>query len=398
MSGPGFDIIFFWVARMMMKSASFLNKTPFKEVYIHALVRDKAGNKMSKSRGNVIDPITIINKFGADSLRFTLSLMAAQGRDIKLSEDNVKINRNFVTKIRNAFNFLNKNKCFNLDRDIPSELKCEVIVWIFKLRNEYMSRIETNIKKYRFNDASKDIYKFVKNIYCDWYLEFIKIYLNYEDNYKIINEIKTCASVVFIDILKVAHPFMPFMTDDIYTNYLGSKKFLMQENWPSKINFNLKQKSFSDIENVIDIITQCRNIKASLKIDPKLIVDFYYISQEFISLKKNYILINKAAKINLVPFEKKFHKSSSLVKFIYKKIVFHVNKNQIKNENIHTKSEDFLKEKLLSIENDILILKEKVENKEFLKKAPSLVVEKFKNKMKEKISLKEKISIQLKSL
>ncbi len=108
----GFDIIFFWVARMMMQSVNFTNKVPFKNVYIHALVRDQYGNKMSKSKGNVIDPLNIIDKFGADALRYTLSLMAAQGRDIKLSEENVKINRNFITKIRNAYNFLNKNGCF----------------------------------------------------------------------------------------------------------------------------------------------------------------------------------------------------------------------------------------------------------------------------------------------
>ena len=108
----GFDIIFFWVARMMMQSVNFTNKVPFKNVYIHALVRDQHGNKMSKSKGNVIDPLNIIDKFGADALRYTLSLMAAQGRDIKLSEENVKINRNFITKIRNAYNFLNKNGCF----------------------------------------------------------------------------------------------------------------------------------------------------------------------------------------------------------------------------------------------------------------------------------------------
>ena len=112
----GFDIIFFWVARMMMQSANFTNKVPFKNVYIHALVRDQHGNKMSKSKGNVIDPLNIIDKFGADALRYTLSLMAAQGRDIKLSEDNVKINRNFITKIRNAYNFLNKNGCFEISK------------------------------------------------------------------------------------------------------------------------------------------------------------------------------------------------------------------------------------------------------------------------------------------
>ena len=239
----------------MMQSVNFTNKVPFKNVYIHALVRDQHGNKMSKSKGNVIDPLDIIDKYGADALRYTLSLMAAQGRDIKLSEDNVKINRNFITKIRNAYNFLNKNKCFEDSKIEDYDFSNKVNLWLLKFFNNYTDSITSNIENYKFNEASKDIYKFTKNIFCDWYLEIIKIYLNKENDESIKEEIRACASLVFKNILKLAHPFMPFMTDDIYKNYLHNNNFIMEERWPSIISFNFEEKSFNEVEDIIKIIT-----------------------------------------------------------------------------------------------------------------------------------------------
>ena len=392
----GFDIIFFWVARMMMQSANFTNKVPFKNVYIHALVRDKYGNKMSKSKGNVIDPLNIIDKFGADALRYTLSLMAAQGRDIKLSEENVKINRNFITKIRNAFNFLNKNGCFEISKTTDNHFNNKINVWILKLLNNYTNSITHNIENYKFNEATKDIYKFTKNIFCDWYLEFIKIYLNNENNESIKEEIKLCASMVFKNILKLAHPFMPFMTDDIYVNYLNNKNFIMQEEWPSNISFNFIEKNFNEVEGIIDVITACRNIKASLKVEPRNIIEIFYNVDNSV-IKNNYILINTLGRIKLTQVKNEEINSTNFMKFINTNFIFYINKKQVENKNVLSKDSKLLEEQLLNLEKDILVLKNKVGNNEFLKKAPPIVVEKFKNKMKQKLSLKNKILTQIKS-
>ena len=392
----GFDIIFFWVARMMMQSVNFSNKVPFKNVYIHALVRDQHGNKMSKSKGNVIDPIDIIDKFGADALRYTLSLMAAQGRDIKLSEENVKINRNFITKIRNAYNFLNQNGCFETPKKKSYDFNSNVNIWILKLFNNYANSITSNIENYKFNEAAKDIYKFTKNIFCDWYLEFIKIYLNNENNDGIKEEIKVCASIVFKNILKLAHPFMPFMTDDIYVNYLKNENFIMQEKWPSNISFNFIKNSFNEVEDIIKVITASRNIKASLKIEPRNIIEIFYTLDHLV-IKKNTLLINTLGRIKLKQVKKEEINNKTFLKFINTNLIFYISKKQIENKKVLSKDNKILEEQLLNLEKDILVLKNKVENDEFLKKAPPIVVEKFTKKMKQKLSLKNKILTQIKS-
>ncbi len=390
----GFDIIFFWVARMMMQSANFTNKVPFKNVYIHALVRDQYGNKMSKSKGNVIDPLNIIDKYGADALRYTLSLVAAQGRNIKLSEENVKINRNFITKIRNAYNFLNKNKCFEISKKTNYDFDSKLNVWIVKLLNNYTNSITSKIENYKFNEATKDIYKFTKTIFCDWYLEFIKIYLYNENNENIKEEIRVCASMVFKNILKLAHPFMPFMTDDIYVNYLNNKNFIMQEEWPRNISFNFIESSFNEIEGVISIITACRNIKASLKVEPKNTIDIFY-NEDYLVIKNNLLLINTLGRIKLTQVKNEEINKSNYMKFINTNFIFYINKKQVENKNVLSKDSKILEEQLLNLEKDILILQKKVDNDKFLKKAPPIVVEKFKKKMKQKLSLKDKILTQI---
>ncbi len=392
----GFDIIFFWVARMMMQSVNFINKVPFKNVYIHALVRDQYGNKMSKSKGNVIDPLDIIDKFGADALRYTLSLMAAQGRDIKLSENNVKINRNFITKIRNAYNFLNKNNCFENSKTKDYDVKNKVNLWILKLLNNYINSITSNIENYKFNEATKDIYKFTKNIFCDWYLEFIKIYLNDENNESMKEEIKACASIVFKNILKLAHPFMPFMTDDIYTNYLNNKNFIMEEEWPKDISFNFIENNFTEVEEIIKIVTVCRNIKANLKIEPRNTIEIFY-NLEHLVIKNNLLLINTLGRVKLTQVRNEEINNKNFMKFINTNLIFYINKKKIENKNILLKDNKILEEQLLNLEKDILVLKNKVQNDEFLKKAPPIVVEKFTKKMKQKLSLKNKILTQIKS-
>ncbi len=400
----GFDIIFFWVARMMMKSTFFTKLAPFKEVYIHALVRDKLGNKMSKSRGNIIDPLNIIDKYGADALRFTLSSMAAQGRDIKLSEDVVKINRNFLTKIRNAFNFLNINRCFENKEIDLDRLRLDENIWILQKLNFFVKNMNNYIQTYRFNDASKEIYKFTKNIFCDWYLEFIKISLIKVKGSELENEIKYCASLVFNNTLKLSHPFMPFITDEIYTNYMRNKKFLMQESWPLENQIIPSKPIMNSIDKLIDIISKLRNIRATLNIPPKLITEVYCVTnsnknKNFLTTNENFINSLARVKFN-ISNEKTLKKlKGNFLKFIHKDNLFYIKKEKIDNQNIQLDNDlKILNSQLKTLEYDINLLKKKLENKDFIEKAPSKVIEKFQNKMKEKLILKRKIMEQIKSL
>ena len=386
-----------------MQAEEFTKKMPFKNVYIHALVRDKNGQKMSKSKGNVIDPLKLIDSFGADALRFTLALMAAQGRDIKLSEESVRLNRNFITKIKNAYNFLEKNKCFKSTDMNINEFLLDENIWIMNLMNSYIKKIDKNIKSYRFNDAAKDIFKFTKNIFCDWYLEFIKVVFQKEPYNSSHQEIMYCASLVFKNILKLSHPFMPFSTDDIFVNYLKSSKYLMITKWPEVKNFKSNKEKLNNIELLMSLVTMFRNIKASLKIEPKNIINLYYES----SNKKNSIFLKKfenyiysMGRVNIIHEENTDfnEKIENFLKFVENDFIFFIEKEQVNDGKLLEKDTRILNEQLDRLNKDISILNKKFENKEFLKKAPSKVIDKFKSKIKDKITLRKKIFDQIKSL
>ena len=220
----GFDIIFFWVARMLMMGNFFNKNTPFKKVYVHALVRDEKGQKMSKSKGNVIDPLELIKEFGADSLRFTLISMASPGRDVKLSKNRVTGNRNFITKIWSANNFLKLNSC-KLNKKINIKLiKTPINQWIFNEYIETQNKVSKNIESFRFDEAAKQVYQFVWHLYCDWYLEFLKPIFNSKNKAQI-NESKLFASFMMANILRLLHPFIPFFTEAVW-NKNNYKSFL----------------------------------------------------------------------------------------------------------------------------------------------------------------------------
>ena len=221
----GFDIIFFWVARMMMMGLHFMQKerpgapleevVPFHDVYIHALVRDASGAKMSKSKGNVIDPLALIDDYGADALRFTLAAMAAQGRDIKLSTQRVEGYRNFATKLWNAARFAEMNGCGSVANFNPKSAKETLNRWIAHETARAVAEVTEAIAGYRFNDAANAAYRFVWNIYCDWYLELAKPLLTGADGAA---KSETQAMVAFVrdEILKLLHPFMPFITEELW--------------------------------------------------------------------------------------------------------------------------------------------------------------------------------------
>ncbi|MDB9698900.1 valine--tRNA ligase, partial [Candidatus Pelagibacter sp.] len=296
----GFDIIFFWVARMIMFGMEFLEKEPFKDIYVHALVKDEKGQKMSKSKGNVINPLDLIEKYSADALRFTLLSMASPGTDVKLSEDRVKGYRNFLNKLWNANNFLITNSCdFSKIEEKPS-LTININKWIYSELIETKNKIEKNLKDYRFDEAAKNAYQFTWHSYCDWYLELSKTILFSEDE-KAKDEVRQVSAYVFKQILILLHPFIPFVTEEIWLNNKfdkSGKDFLMLANWPS--GEPKKDISTNQVEKIISIVSELRSFKNELSVGPGSFID---ISLESVSKKEqsffteNEVILKKLGRI-----------------------------------------------------------------------------------------------------
>ena len=261
----GFDIIFFWVARMMMMGLHFMKEIPFKDVYIHRLVRDAQGAKMSKSKGNVVDPLGVIDQYGADALRFTLARGAAQGHDIRLGPHDVENNRNFATKLWNAARFAEMNECATVEGFDPNSAKQTLNRWIAHETAKGIAEITGAIESYRFNDAAAAVYRFVWNIYCDWYLELAKPLLTGADERA---KAETRAMVAWARdaILRLLHPFMPFVTEELWAVTAAGKRaaLLALSDWPN-LDFS-DDKAEAEIGWVIDLVTAIRSVRAEMNI------------------------------------------------------------------------------------------------------------------------------------
>lgn len=211
----GFDIIFFWVARMMMLGLFVTDEVPFRHVYLHALVRDEKGAKMSKSKGNVIDPLDLMDRFGTDALRFTLAAMAAQGRDIKLSTQRVEGYRNFASKLWNAARFAEMNGCVRDATFRPDSVREPLNLWVLGEAGKAINEVTLALEAFRFNDAANAAYRFVWNVFCDWYLELAKPVLQGAEG-PAKQEVRAVVSYVLDQICKILHPFMPFLTEELW--------------------------------------------------------------------------------------------------------------------------------------------------------------------------------------
>ncbi|MDA9914501.1 valine--tRNA ligase [Alphaproteobacteria bacterium] len=376
----GFDIIFFWVARMMMMGIHFMDKeVPFKEVYIHALVRDEKGQKMSKSKGNVLDPLDLSSKYGADALRFTLTAMAAQGRDIKLSEERIAGYRNFSTKIWNGCKFLEFNDCISyIDKDIK-KIDLEVNKWIVKLYNDLNNRVKTAIKEYKFNDAADALYQFIWKDYCDWYIEFIKPILNNTDNLKDFEETKHVSINIMKNVLLMLHPIMPYVTEEILENLFKSSKFAISSTWPEPI-FN-KLSLNNSIDLVIKIISSIRSLRVEKNIPPnsKIDVIFKNVNKDKKDIiESNINLITNLAKLNDLTFvSEDITQTENFIISTVDEIVLMIPLQGL----IDTESEkNRLNKELSNINNEIDQISKRLNNQMFIDKAPSKVVQEVKNK------------------
>ncbi|HXP03160.1 MAG TPA: valine--tRNA ligase [Stellaceae bacterium] len=263
----GFDIIFFWVARMMMMGLHFRGEVPFRTVYIHALVRDERGQKMSKSRGNIIDPLDLIDRFGCDALRFTLSALAAPGRDIKLAESRVEGYRNFVTKLWNAVRFAEMNGAAVFDPGFdPRTCQLTINRWIASATRDCAMAVTQALEAYRFDDAANRLYAFVWGSFCDWYLEFSKPILQGGDA---AGQTETKATIgwVLAQIVHLLHPIMPFVTEEIWAQ-LGSRAtgMLLTAKWPELSPDLHNPQSAAEMEWVIAAISAIRGVRSEMNV------------------------------------------------------------------------------------------------------------------------------------
>jgi len=260
----GFDIIFFWVARMMMMGLHFMKEVPFHTVYIHALVRDEKGQKMSKSKGNVIDPLELIDAYGADALRFTLAAMAAQGRDIKLSKQRVEGYRNFGTKLWNAARFAEMNGVAHDPNHDPLAARVTVNRWIAGETARTEARVRAALEEFKFNEAAGALYQFVWNVFCDWYLELIKPILTGTDE-AAKAETRATAAWVMDQILILLHPFMPFVTEELWQQTGKRDNWLIVTNWPAYKGLG-DAAADAEMEWVIRFISEVRSVRAEMNV------------------------------------------------------------------------------------------------------------------------------------
>ncbi len=373
----GFDIIFFWVARMMMMGNYLIKKEPFKKVYVHALVRDEKGQKMSKSKGNVIDPLDIINKYGADSLRFTLISMAAPGRDVKLSEDRVKGYRNFLNKIWNANKFSKLNNCKISKKIKVKKTNLDVNKWIyFKLVNTNIEA-QKYIENFRFDEAARIIYHFVWHSYCDWYIEFLKPIFD-GNNKKNITESQNMLGYIHSNILILLHPFIPFFTEKVWKDFKFNnyyKTSLMFKDWNTEPMKSFS-KSFKKIDWLIDLVSGIRSAKVNLNVSPGAFID---VSTDELNLEKKAIIndnmrvFKRLGRVENIDNSKHENKG---VKIIVggETIILYFDQNLNLSEQ-----KQKLSSKIKDLENKTVSIKNKLKNKSFLKNAPKQIVRSEKN-------------------
>ncbi|MBN8606590.1 MAG: valine--tRNA ligase [Caulobacterales bacterium] len=393
------DIIFFWVARMMMLGMHFMKEVPFHEVYIHALVRDAKGQKMSKSKGNTMDPLDLIDKYGADALRFTLAAMAAQGRDIKLSEQRIEGYRNFGTKLWNAARFAQMNECAVWDQYDPRSPQQIVNKWIVGETAKAAAAVTRELEARRFNEAAGALYKFVWNIYCDWYLEFIKPLLNGDDEAAKL-ETRRTAAWVLDQILIMLHPFMPFITEEIWTRmgeYGATRaRMLIQENWPRLGDDLIDAAAEAEIDWMVRLIEETRSTRSELNVPAGAKIPLLLIGADATTearLERYQDLIDRMARLEYSTSAKDAPKGS--VTFVLDGATVALPLEGV--VDLPAEAARLAKD-IGKLEAEIAKMDAKLNNAEFIKKAPEEVVEELRERREDADASAAKLSHALKQI
>ncbi|MCR5859910.1 valine--tRNA ligase [Mesorhizobium sp. J428] len=378
----GFDIIFFWVARMMMMGLHFMDEEPFHTVYVHALVRDKNGAKMSKSKGNVIDPLELIDEYGADALRFTLAIMAAQGRDVKLDPARIAGYRNFGTKLWNATRFAEMNGVARNDEFWLADAKLTVNRWILTELTRAAREITSAIETFRFNDAAGAAYRFVWNTFCDWYLELLKPVFNGED-VSAKTESQAVAAFVLDEIYKLLHPMMPFMTEELWAHTAGEGQtrntLLCHAAWP-KPDFE-DTEAAAEINWLVDLVSGIRSVRAEMNVPPSAVAPLCVIGagkETEARLERHAAAIARLARVDKVGHSTAAPKASA--QMVLGEATFALPLGDL----IDVKAEAArLAKEIVKVEGEISRVEKKLDNPQFVAKAADEVVEAEREKLAE---------------
>ncbi len=378
----GFDILFFWVARMMMMGLHFMKDVPFHDVYVHALVRDAQGQKMSKSKGNVIDPLVMMDRYGTDALRFTLTAFAAQGRDIKLSEERIEGYRHFVNKIWNASRLVLMNiEGATLLEALPKEPERLAHRWILSRFQSVLDEVETALENYHFNQYAQCLYQFFWHEYCDWYLEVIKPDLYGEDpKAKVLAQ--TIAATLLKNLLILLHPVMPFVTEELSQRLPGARESLVKAAFPAKEPWRVNPQAEKDMGLLMDVITGIRNIRGEMNIAPgvRLEAVCLCVSEEEKSLlENNQQMLLDLARLNTVTvgLQGQMPKPKLAAGTVSAGVEAYVILEGVLDYESEAKRLD---KEIGKIQKELEGTRKKLANEDFLKRAPADVVEKEKEK------------------
>src|SRR5689334_20741131 len=390
------DILFFWVARMMMMGLHFMKEVPFHEVYIHALVLDKEGKKQSKAKGNVTDPLVIIDKYGADALRMTLAALAAQGRNIKLDEQRIEGYRNFGTKLWNAARFAQMNECAVWDRFDPKSPKQPVNKWIVGETAKAAGEVTRELEARRFNEAAGALYRFVWNVYCDWYLEFIKPLLNGEDEEAKL-ETRRTAAWALDQILTLLHPFMPFITEELWARLgdFGQKRegMLITGQWPQLSLELVDEKAGAEINWMVELISETRSTRSQLNVPAGAKIPLLLIGADSATqarLERYQDLIDRMARLEYSTSADAAPKGS--VTFVLDGATVALPLQGV--VDLPAEAARLTKE-IAKLEGEIGKMDQKLGNDDFVKRAPEEVVEELRERRDESGATLEKLSAAL---
>ncbi|MGA7385730.1 MAG: class I tRNA ligase family protein, partial [Methylocella sp.] len=391
----GFDIIFFWVARMMMMGLHFMGEVPFRDVYIHALVRDEKGAKMSKSKGNVVDPLHLIQTYGADALRFTLAAMAAQGRDIKLSAQRIEGYRNFGTKLWNAARFAEMNGCVFEAAFDPRQTTLPLNGWIVGATAKAIAEVTGATETYRFNDAANAAYRFVWNIFCDWYLELAKPLLQGADGP---GKVETRATTAFVreQIVKLLHPFMPFMTEELWaitaTKALPRASLLALAEWPELYDCE-NPEAEAEIGFIIDLVSEIRSVRAEMNVPSAAQIPLMLVntSPEAKSRVEDWDkTIMRLARLSEISFAPEAPEKS--VQMIVRKTIAALPLQGI--IDFEAEKARLIRE-IAKLKGDADKIEAKLRNADFVARAPEDVVEENRERREDDLSRMEKLAAAL---
>lgn len=383
----GFDIIFFWVARMMMMSMYVMKKVPFKKAYIHGLIRDEQGRKMSKSKGNTVDPMEIIEKYGADALRFFMAAMETQGRDINVSEARIQGYRNFATKLWNSARFGEMNECA-LPADFDENgVKHPVNRWIVAKVKEATVELTENLDNFRFSDAANTVYQFVWGAFCDWYIEMIKPIL-YGSNEEEKAETRAAFAWVLNRILVILHPFMPFITSELWNNTGTRSERLINASWPKNESFDTA--AIGDIDWVIELIGSIRSLRAEMNLPAgaKLTVLLKGANADSLAhlLRFKPIICSLARLEDICGYEDEI--TPDMVQSVFREASLLI---PLKGVVDFAAERERLQKELAGLEQNLAGYERKLSNPSFVERAPAAVVEEEKRRRAEALENKAKV-------